>query len=59
VCVILNLKTAKLAGEASEGMILAAVHKREDYEFGELVKPLSIPGRTLLYTSFSGAQVDV
>jgi len=43
VCVILNLKTAKLAGEASEGMILAAVHKGEQYENGELVKPLAVP----------------
>ena len=48
VCVILNLKTAKLAGEASEGMILAAVHKGKQYEKGELVKPLSVPGDLIL-----------
>jgi len=50
----LNLKTAKLAGEASEGMILAAVHKGEEYENGELVKPLSIPGMTLLCWYIAG-----
>ena len=44
VTCILNLKTAKLAGEASEGMILAAVHKGDTSEHGELVKPLSVPG---------------
>ena len=45
VAVILNLKTAKLAGEASEGMILAAVSKGEQFEHGELVKPLVPPGK--------------
>ena len=44
VTCILNLKTAKLAGEASEGMILAAVHKGDTFEHGELVTPLSVPG---------------
>lgn len=48
VVVILNLKTAKLAGEMSEGMILAAVQKGEQYNNGELVRPLSPPGYPLL-----------
>ena len=44
VAVIANLKTAKLAGETSEGMILAAVCKGDEYDHGELVRPLQPPG---------------
>lgn len=44
VAVVANLKAAKLAGETSEGMILAAVCKGEQYDHGELVKPLHPPG---------------
>lgn len=44
VLVILNLKTARLAGEASEGMILAGVHTDPAIEFGEFVKPVQPPG---------------
>ena len=44
VVVILNLKTARLAGEASEGMILAGVHTEPAVEHGEFVKPVQPPG---------------
>ena len=44
VAVVANLKAAKLAGETSEGMILAVVCKGEQYNHGELVKPLQPPG---------------
>lgn len=44
VAVVANLKAAKLAGETSEGMILAAVCKGDQYDHGELVKPLNPPG---------------
>lgn len=47
VVVVLNLKTAKLAGEVSEGMILASVHKGDHYKHGELVRPLEPPGNRL------------
>lgn len=48
VVIVANLKTAKLAGETSEGMILAAVSKGSQYENGELVYPLSAPGKLLM-----------
>lgn len=44
VVVILNLKAAKLAGELSEGMILAAVHADTAVPNGELVAPIRPPG---------------
>ena len=47
VVTILNLKTAKLAGQVSEGMILAAVQKGEAHDHSELVKPLGVPGEVL------------
>lgn len=50
VATILNLKTAKLAGQLSEGMILAAVQKGEEFEHGELVKPLNVPGMLRQWT---------
>ena len=53
VATILNLKTARLAGHASQGMILAAVQKGEEYSNGELVHPVCVPGtRTSLPTGF-------
>ena len=54
---ILNLKTARLAGQASEGMILAAVSKGEQYENGELVKPLRPPGNPLKTLTCDKAQL--
>ena len=44
VVVILNLKTARLAGEASEGMILAGVSTNPKFLHGEFVKPVTPPG---------------
>ena len=48
VVAITNLKTAKLAGEISEGMILAAVTKGSQYDNGELVYPLDPPGKLVV-----------
>ena len=45
VVVITNLKAAKLAGEASEAMILAAQAPVPDAPNGELVKVLQPPGQ--------------
>ena len=44
VVVITNLKAAKLAGELSEAMILAAQAPLPDGSNGELVKALQPPG---------------
>lgn len=44
VVVITNLKTAKLAGETSEGMILAGVQSDPELPSGELVAPIRPPG---------------
>ena len=45
VIVITNLKPAKLAGELSEVMILAAQAVKQDTPQGEIVKILQPPGR--------------
>ena len=45
VCCIANLKTARLAGLASEGMIMAAVQQHADGS--ELVVPLQPPGESV------------
>lgn len=50
VVTVLNL-SAKIAGETSDGMILAAVTKGDQYEHGELVRPLSAPGMRLHLTT--------
>jgi tRNA-binding EMAP/Myf-like protein len=47
VAIILNLKPARLAGEASEAMILAGVQEDAAAEHGERVYPLLPPGATL------------
>ena len=53
VVVITNLKAAKLAGQLSEAMILAAQAPVADSPNGELVKVLQPPGQcTCLYTCF-------
>ena len=51
VATILNLKTARLAGQASEGMILAAIDKGEQYNHGDLVKQEQIDtAQSVTYT---------
>ena len=44
VVVITNLKAAKLAGEASEAMILAAQAPEPNAPQGEIVQVLQVPG---------------
>ncbi len=44
VVVITNLKAAKLAGETSEAMILAAQTPEPDRPQGEIVQVLQVPG---------------
>ena len=54
VCCIANLKAAKLAGLASEAMILAAVQPNADGS--ELVIPLTPPGMLGHTQCFAGRE---